>query len=64
MTARQAFTVPYNAAQLQGRIAKQWDDEILKQLIDYIRIPAKSPHFDAQWRDSGHIEAAIQHLPN
>jgi len=64
MTARQAFSVPYNAAQLQGRIAKQWDDEILKQLIDYIRIPAKSPHFDAQWRESGHIEAAIQQARN
>jgi acetylornithine deacetylase/succinyl-diaminopimelate desuccinylase-like protein len=60
MTARQPFTVPYNAAQLEGRIAKQWDTEILPQLVEYVRIPAKSPHFDAQWREAGHIEAAIQ----
>ncbi|HZZ95097.1 MAG TPA: M20/M25/M40 family metallo-hydrolase [Usitatibacter sp.] len=64
MTARQPLNVPYNAAQLQGRIAKQWDGEILPQLIDYIRIPAKSPHFDAQWREAGHIEAAIQQARN
>jgi acetylornithine deacetylase/succinyl-diaminopimelate desuccinylase-like protein len=60
MTARQAFSVSYNAAQLEGRIAKQWDNEIVPQLVEYVRIPAKSPQFDTQWREAGHIEAAIQ----
>jgi acetylornithine deacetylase/succinyl-diaminopimelate desuccinylase-like protein len=60
MTARQPFAVPYNAAQLEGRIAKQWDGEIVPQLVEYVRIPAKSPHFDPQWREAGQIEAAIQ----
>jgi acetylornithine deacetylase/succinyl-diaminopimelate desuccinylase-like protein len=45
---------------LDTRIARQWDDDIVPQLIDYIRLPAKSPHFDPQWRSHGHIEAAIR----
>src|SRR4051812_30668540 len=44
---------------LDTRIARQWDDDIVPQLIDYIRLPAKSPHFDPAWRSHGHIEAAI-----
>ena len=41
------------------RIARQWDVEIVPQLIDYVRIPAKSPHFDAAWQINGHIERVI-----
>ena len=39
---------------------KFWDEEIVPALVDYIRIPAKSPHFDPAWAKSGHIEAAVQ----
>ncbi|MBU6483515.1 MAG: M20 family metallopeptidase [Betaproteobacteria bacterium] len=42
------------------RISRQWDDEIVPQLIDYIRIPAKSPHFDSAWESNGHIERVIR----
>jgi acetylornithine deacetylase/succinyl-diaminopimelate desuccinylase-like protein len=38
------------------RIARQWDDDIVPRLVDYIRIPAKSPHFDPAWEAHGHIE--------
>jgi acetylornithine deacetylase/succinyl-diaminopimelate desuccinylase-like protein len=41
------------------RIARQWDSEIVPLLVDYVRVPAKSPHFDAQWAQSGHIERVI-----
>ena len=44
---------------LDTRIARQWDDDIVPQLIDYIRLPAKSPHFDPEWRRHGHIAASI-----
>ena len=40
-------------------IAARWDDDIVPQLIEYIRIPAKSPHFDSHWQANGHIERAI-----
>ncbi len=41
-------------------IERQWDEDIVPQLAAYIRIPAKSPHFDPSWRENGHIEAAIR----
>ena len=43
-----------------GRIAQQWDREIVPRLVDYIRIPAKSPHFDPDWEANGHIERVIR----
>lgn len=48
------------AAALAARIDRQWDADIVPQLVDYIRLPAKSPHFDADWEANGHIEAAIR----
>ena len=45
---------------LDTRISRQWDEDIVPQLIDYIRLPAKSPHFDPEWRRHGHIEASIR----
>jgi acetylornithine deacetylase/succinyl-diaminopimelate desuccinylase-like protein len=41
------------------RIYRQWDDEIVPRLIEYIRIPAKSPHFDPSWAEHGHIDRAV-----
>jgi acetylornithine deacetylase/succinyl-diaminopimelate desuccinylase-like protein len=42
------------------RIAEQWDREIVPRLVEYIRIPAKSPHFDRDWEAHGHIERVIR----
>ena len=46
-----------------GRIEKfvdrQWEDEIVPQLIEYIRIPNKSPMFDADWVANGYMEQAV-----
>ena len=39
---------------------KTWDESILPQLADYVRIPNKSPVFDPEWEAHGHMEAAIQ----
>jgi len=58
MTAR--HPAPYDANALASRIAKHWDAEIVGELTEYIRLPAKSPHFDPRWRENGHIEAAVQ----
>ncbi len=37
-----------------------WSDSILPQLIEYVRIPNKSPLFDPDWETHGHMEAAVQ----
>lgn len=37
-----------------------WDENIVPTITDYIRIPNKSPAFDPQWEEHGHMEAALQ----
>ncbi|MDP1826429.1 MAG: M20 family metallopeptidase [Archangium sp.] len=49
-------------ARLQHFIDTQWDDDIVPRLVEYIRIPNKSPMFDADWAKHGHMEAATQLL--
>jgi acetylornithine deacetylase/succinyl-diaminopimelate desuccinylase-like protein len=39
-----------------------WDREITPALVDYIRIPAKSPAFDPDWAKSGFIDQAVEHM--
>src|SRR5690349_25130163 len=36
-----------------------WDNEIVPALTDYIRIPNKSPAFDADWEKHGYMEQAV-----
>ena len=47
-------------ARLRATINQTWDRSILDRLEAYIRIPNKSPHFDPQWEQNGHMEAAVQ----
>src|SRR6185436_4135638 len=42
------------------RIAQFWDEAIVPTLHEYIKIPAKSPHFDKEWAKNGHIDAAVE----
>jgi acetylornithine deacetylase/succinyl-diaminopimelate desuccinylase-like protein len=44
---------------LSAFVDRKWDEDIVPRLIDYIRIPCKSPHFDPQWQANGYLEAAI-----
>ena len=43
-----------------ARIAEFWDDAIVPALTEYIRIPAKSPHFDKAWEKNGYIDDAVK----
>ena len=43
------------------RLTQAWDDDITRQITDYIAIPAKSPAFAANWRELGHIETVVRH---
>ena len=45
---------------MPSSIAQFWDDAIVPTLVEYIRIPAKSPHFDQDWAKHGHIDAAVE----
>src|SRR5699024_11984635 len=39
-----------------------WDSEILPSLRELVTIPALAPDFDADWAESGHLDAAIEHV--
>ena len=51
-----------DAKALNAFTADIWDREITPALVDYIRIPAKSPAFDADWAKSGFIDQAVEHM--
>jgi acetylornithine deacetylase/succinyl-diaminopimelate desuccinylase-like protein len=36
-----------------------WEQSIVPALVEYIRIPNKSPMFDAKWREHGHMDRAV-----
>ncbi|MBV6671735.1 M20 family metallopeptidase [Xanthomonas euvesicatoria pv. alangii] len=46
-------------AKIDQFLSDTWDREIVPQLVDYIRIPNKSPMFDADWVAHGYMEQAV-----
>ncbi len=48
-----------NVKKLQTSLELFWDKEIVPTLIDYIKIPNKSPAFDPLWEESGHMNMAL-----
>lgn len=52
----------FNPQGLYEFVCQQWQEEILPSLCDYITIPNKSPHFDAQWQEHGYMEQAVNHI--
>ncbi|MDP2186364.1 MAG: M20 family metallopeptidase [Xanthomonadales bacterium] len=45
---------------VQREIDQQWDEEIVPNLVEYIRIPNKSPMFDANWVQHGYMDDAVK----
>ena len=41
-------------------IDEQWDRSIVPTLVDYIRIPNKSPLFDPDWMSHGYMDQAVE----
>ena len=37
-----------------------WDKEITPKIEEYIRIPNQSPDFDAQWKEHGYMDEAVE----
>ncbi|MFT4192429.1 MAG: M20/M25/M40 family metallo-hydrolase [Comamonas sp.] len=42
------------------QVTDQWDGDIIRQLRDYIAIPAKSPAFDADWQAHGLLDTVVR----
>ncbi|WP_341909079.1 M20 family metallopeptidase [Polaromonas sp. YR568] len=49
-----------NATEALNQVSAQWDGDILRQITDYIAIPAKSPTFDSDWAQHGHIDTVMR----
>ncbi len=49
-----------DSAKIQDHVDGLWNDEIVPQLIEYIKIPNKSPMFDADWVKHGYMDAAVE----
>ena len=43
-------------------VGQIFEQSIVPTLVDYIKIPNKSPMFDPQWREHGHMMAATELL--
>lgn len=52
----------FNPQALYDFVCQQWQEEILPSLCDYIKIPNKSPHFDAKWKEHGLMDQAVDHI--
>ena len=48
-----------NSNKLGENIKKFWDDAIVPTLVDYIKIPNKSPAFDPDWQKHGHMDKVL-----
>ena len=49
-----------DTARITRFVSDLWNAEIVPQLMDYIRIPNKSPMFDKDWVAHGHMDAAVK----
>ncbi|ARU03326.1 peptidase M20 [Comamonas serinivorans] len=49
-----------NTDDLLTHVSAAWDGDIVQQLSDYIAIPAKSPAFDADWQQHGHLDTVVR----
>ncbi|RDS84738.1 M20/M25/M40 family metallo-hydrolase [Dyella monticola] len=48
-----------DTARITRYVSDLWDAEIVPQLVEYIRIPNKSPMFDKDWAAHGYMDAAV-----
>src|SRR5215475_10781454 len=61
-----------NQATLSGFVDRIWGDEVVPTLVEYIKIPNKSPSFEPNWQKLGHMDRAVdlfvawanKHLPS
>jgi acetylornithine deacetylase/succinyl-diaminopimelate desuccinylase-like protein len=47
---------------VQDFVDEVWMDDIVPELVEYIKIPNKSPHFDPDWEKHGYMEDAVQQI--
>ena len=48
-----------DAAKIRLLVTRFWKDSILPELMEFIRIPNKSPLYDPQWQENGYMDQAV-----
>jgi acetylornithine deacetylase/succinyl-diaminopimelate desuccinylase-like protein len=51
-----------DSSQVRSFIHELWASQIVPQLIEYIKIPNKSPAFDPDWSQHGYMDQAVARL--
>jgi acetylornithine deacetylase/succinyl-diaminopimelate desuccinylase-like protein len=49
-----------NLSDLKHITDKRWDAELIPRLVEYVKVPAKSPGFDASWEAHGFLQAVVR----
>ena len=48
------------SSKISSYVDNFWNDEIIPELVEYIKIPNKSPAFDKNWEENGYMEEVLQ----
>jgi acetylornithine deacetylase/succinyl-diaminopimelate desuccinylase-like protein len=48
-----------DTAKTRKFVAKMWEDSVIPELMEYVRIPNKSPLYDPQWQERGYMDKAV-----
>jgi acetylornithine deacetylase/succinyl-diaminopimelate desuccinylase-like protein len=48
------------SADIQRFVDQRYDEDLIPRLVDYVRVPAKSPAFDGDWSAHGHLATVIK----
>ena len=62
ISAMSTTTTTLDTDAVRDFVAQVWDESILPELIEYVRIPNKSPHFDPDWKANGHMDRAADQI--
>ena len=49
-----------DTARIDRYVSHKWDEDIVPRLVEYIRIPNKSPLFDPDWVAHGYMDQAVE----
>ena len=49
---------------IRTHVERLWDDSIVGELVEYIRIPNKSVAFDRDWKAHGHMDRVVARFEN
>ena len=49
-----------NLLDLKHVTDQRWDSELIPRLVEYVKVPAKSPGFDASWAAHGYLQQVVK----